>query len=102
MKQGRKAEDGAAKAFGARHTAGRAALAHLELALKLAGGGTGDEDAARRVSDSIAEWRARMSTTPTAGSAAAKRSGRWVIAAPTSNPPLLPPEIASFLLDVYL
>ena len=64
---GEAAEDGAAKAFGTRHTAGRAALAHLELALKLAGGGgTEDEDAARRVSDSIAEWRARMSTTPTA------------------------------------
>lgn len=64
---GEAAEDGAAKAFGARHTAGRAALAHLELALKLAGfGGAESEDAARRVSDSIAEWRARMSTTPTA------------------------------------
>ena len=60
---GGETEDGAAKAFGTRHTADRAALAHLELALKLAGGGAESEDAARRVSDGIAEWRARMSTT---------------------------------------
>ena len=32
-----------------------------------------------------------MSITPTAGSAAPKRSGRWVMQAPTSRPPLDPP-----------
>ena len=42
-----------------------------------------------------------MSITPTAGSAAPNRSGRCVIAAPTSRPPLLPPPIASFGVDVY-
>ena len=31
-----------------------------------------------------------------AGNAAPNRSGRWVSHAPTSNPPLLPPKIASF------
>ena len=43
-----------------------------------------------------------MSITPTAGSAAPKRSGRCVIAAPTSRPPLLPPPIASLGVEVYL
>ena len=41
-----------------------------------------------------------MSMTPTAGSAAPNSSGRCVIAAPTSRPPLLPPEIASRGVDV--
>ena len=39
--------------------------------------------------------------TPTAGSAAANSSGRCVMAAPTNNPPLLPPLMASFSLVVY-
>ena len=43
-----------------------------------------------------------MSSTPTAGSAAPKSSGRCVMHAPTSSPPLLPPWIASFRGDVYL
>src|ERR1051325_8243123 len=43
-----------------------------------------------------------MSITPTAGNAAPNRSGRCVNAAPTNNPPLLPPPIASFGVDVYL
>ena len=36
-----------------------------------------------------------MSSTPTAGIAAATRSGRCVITAPTSRPPLLRPWIAN-------
>ena len=36
-----------------------------------------------------------MSITPTLGRATAATSGRWVIAAPTSRPPLLPPCSAS-------
>ena len=36
-------------------------------------------------------WKRSMSITPTAGSAAPKRSGRCVMHAPTSRPPLLPP-----------
>ncbi len=42
-----------------------------------------------------------MSSTPTAGSAAPNRSGRCVRQAATSRPPLLPPAIASFGVDVY-
>ncbi len=42
-----------------------------------------------------------MSMTPTPGSAAAKSSGRCVIVAPTSSPPLLRPPIASLLGAVY-
>jgi hypothetical protein len=36
-----------------------------------------------------------VSITPTAGTAAANRSGRSVIARPTKMPPALPPLIAS-------
>ncbi len=36
-----------------------------------------------------------MSSTPTAGSATANRSGRWIIEAATSRPPFEPPRIAS-------
>ena len=36
-----------------------------------------------------------MSITPTAGRQAPNSSGRWVITAPTSSPPLLPPWMAS-------
>src|SRR5690606_12181584 len=43
-----------------------------------------------------------MSITPTAGSAAPNRSGRWFRAAPTNRPPFDPPWIASFGVDVYL
>ena len=43
-----------------------------------------------------------MSITPTAGSVAPHRSGRCVRHAPTSNPPLLRPLIASFGVEVYL
>ena len=59
-------DEAAAKAFGARHTAGRAALAHLETAVKIAGG-AGDEAAAaaaRRVSDDIAAWRKHIPAAP--------------------------------------
>ena len=41
-----------------------------------------------------------MSSTPTAGNAAPNSSGRWMSDAATSNPPLLPPWIASFSLEV--
>ena len=37
-----------------------------------------------------------MSITPTAGRQAPNSSGRCVMQAPTSRPPLLPPWIASF------
>src|SRR2546429_519392 len=47
-------------------------------------------------------WKRSMSMTPTAGSAAPNRSGRWFSTAPISRPPLLPPEIASFFGEVYL
>src|SRR5215471_18358816 len=47
-------------------------------------------------------WKRSMSMTPTFGKAAPKRSGRCVMTAPTSNPPLLPPPIASFGVDVNL
>ena len=40
-------------------------------------------------------WKRSMSITPTAGRAAPNSSGRWVMQAPTSSPPLLPPWIAS-------
>ena len=43
-----------------------------------------------------------MSITPTAGSAAPKSSGRWVMQAPTSRPPFEPPAIASLGGVVYL
>ena len=43
-----------------------------------------------------------MSITPTAGSAAPKSSGRWVMQAPTSRPPFDPPAIASLGVEVYL
>src|ERR1041385_133016 len=43
-----------------------------------------------------------MSITPTDGNAAPNRSGRCVNAAPINKPPLLPPPIASFRVDVYL
>lgn len=56
-------DDGVSKAFGARHTAGRAALAHLELALKLAGG-TENEAAAKRISDDLATWRKQIPAAP--------------------------------------
>ena len=36
-----------------------------------------------------------MSMTPTEARATAARSGRWVMSAPTSRPPLLPPYTAS-------
>ena len=39
--------------------------------------------------------------TPTAGTAAPKRSGRCVTHAPTRRPPLLPPWMASFGVEVY-
>src|SRR5664279_750240 len=42
-----------------------------------------------------------MSMTPTAGSAAPKSSGRWVMQAPTSRPPLEPPWMASLGVTVY-
>ena len=42
-----------------------------------------------------------MSITPTAGRHAPKRSGRWVMHAPTSRPPLLPPAMASRAGEVY-
>ena len=45
-------------------------------------------------------WKRSMSMTPTFGKVAPKRSGRCVMHAPTSNPPLLPPPIASFDVDV--
>jgi hypothetical protein len=60
---GQQMEDGVAKAFSARHTAGRAALAHLELALKLAGD-TENEAAARRISDDLSTWRKRIPASP--------------------------------------
>ena len=60
---GGEAEEGAAKAFGARHTAAKAALAHLELVAKLAGGAEG-EAAARRVSDDLATWRKHIPSSP--------------------------------------
>ena len=47
-------------------------------------------------------WKRSMSITPTAGIAAPNRSGRWFSTAPTSRPPLLPPKIASFGVEVYL
>ncbi len=43
-----------------------------------------------------------MSITPTAGRHAPNRSGRCVMHAPTSRPPLLPPWMASFSGAVYL
>ena len=53
------ADDGESKLFAARHAAARAALAHLEQVLKLAGeAGTAEE--AREVVATITEWRARM------------------------------------------
>src|SRR5262249_723771 len=39
-------------------------------------------------------WNRSMSITPTAGSAAPIRSGRWGITAPTSRPPFEPPWMA--------
>jgi hypothetical protein len=59
-------DEGVAKAFGARHTAGRAALAHLEQVAKLAGigGGAEEEAAARRISDSITAWRKHIPASP--------------------------------------
>ena len=41
-----------------------------------------------------------MSSTPTAGRQAPNRSGRWVMQAPTSNPPLEPPLMASLGVEV--
>ncbi len=41
-------------------------------------------------------WNRNISITPTAGKAAPNNSGRCVIQAPTSKPPLLPPAIANF------
>ena len=52
-------EDGEAKAFAAHHAAGRAALAHLEQLIKLAGE-TGDEDQVQALGDCLAEWRAKI------------------------------------------
>jgi hypothetical protein len=49
-------EDGATKAFAARHAAARAALAHLEQLLKLAG----DDPPGEAVTESITKWRALM------------------------------------------
>ncbi len=43
-----------------------------------------------------------MSITPTSGSVAPNRSGRCVNIAPINSPPLLPPRIASFGVEVYL
>ena len=43
-----------------------------------------------------------MSMTPTCGTAARNRSGRWLMTAPTSSPPFEPPCAASFAGDVYL
>src|SRR2546422_2791873 len=47
-------------------------------------------------------WKRSMSITPFAGSAAANRSGRRFIQAPTRRPPFEPPWIASLFEDVYL
>lgn len=49
-------EDGATKAFAARHAAGRGALAHLEQLLKLAG----EDQQPKLIADSLNEWRALM------------------------------------------
>ena len=48
-----------------------------------------------RCRPSVNLWKRSMSITPTAGRQAPNRSGRWVITAPTSRPPLLPPWMAS-------
>jgi len=53
------ADDGATKAFAARHAAGRAALTHLEHVLKL-GSEHGEQPAAQAASECLSEWRARM------------------------------------------
>ena len=45
-------------------------------------------------------WKRSMSMTPTAGRQAPYRSGRWVMQAPTSRPPLEPPWIAKLLGEV--
>ena len=56
--QGDTEED--AKAFGARHAAARAALAHLEHVLKLAR----DSGEARPAEADMAVWREKMSSVP--------------------------------------
>jgi len=50
------AQDEGAKAFAARHAAARAALAHLEQLLKLAG----DDPPGEVTAESIATWRSLM------------------------------------------
>jgi hypothetical protein len=52
-------DDGITKAFAARHAAGRAALAHLEQLLAVAGQ-AGSAEEATELAASIAEWRTRM------------------------------------------
>ncbi len=42
-----------------------------------------------------------MSSSGDTATPAAKRSGRWVTAAPTSRPPFEPPRMASFSGRVY-
>jgi hypothetical protein len=49
-------EDGATKAFAARHAAARGALAHLEQLLKLAG----EDQQPKLIAESLTEWRALM------------------------------------------
>src|SRR5690606_40942147 len=39
---------------------------------------------------------------PTAGKATFIKSGRWVMVAPTNNPPFDPPRMANFSDEVYL
>ncbi|MBL6459171.1 hypothetical protein JMJ55_28005 [Belnapia sp. T6] len=52
-------EDAVTKAFSARHTAGRTALAHLEQLVKLAAE-AGDEAQRKAVGEVLAEWRRLM------------------------------------------
>ncbi|WP_149540446.1 hypothetical protein [Siccirubricoccus phaeus] len=52
-------EDGASKLFAGRHTAGKAALSHLEQLLKLAAG-QADEAQLQEIGESLAKYRSFM------------------------------------------
>jgi hypothetical protein len=52
-------DDGVTKAFAARHTAGRGALTHFELLLKVASE-AGDEAQLTAMAELLAAWRRRM------------------------------------------